>query len=429
MQINVNKPFRHLLFILIPLILLTIFIGVTLFTYSARGQTIPRPDDPQYLRYLPSIINTRASIPPATNQEYVVIGWNDLGMHCYDREYSLMAVLPPYNTLWAQVIQRGNPPKIVTDGVAVEYSFAENTRSDNKTNFWVYAEKLFNTPLPLNIGLKGFGLSGEMTSDSDHFIAEGIPLTEYSDSSLTTPDYLQMSTIVARDALTNEILATSQVVAPVSSEMRCDTCHTEPYPGDFRRNILAKHDEEEEGTNLLAQANSGNPVLCADCHADPALGAPGNPSYPSLSRAMHSAHAEEFPSDPYQQNCYACHPGPNTKCLRDVMSTQFDLTCVDCHVGGMRALAQGNRTPWLDEPRCGNCHDTAHTEEEGTLYRFSKGHGGLYCESCHNSTHAILTSRDAPDNQQSILLQGYAGTIQECSVCHTVQPTAGGPHQ
>ena len=41
---------------------------------------------------------------------YVVIGWNDLGMHCYNHDFQDLAVLPPYNTLWAQVIQRGDPP-------------------------------------------------------------------------------------------------------------------------------------------------------------------------------------------------------------------------------------------------------------------------------------------------------------------------------
>ncbi len=58
---------------------------------------------------------------------YVVLGWNDLGMHCYNRDYRDMAVLPPYNTLWVQVVQRGNPPSIVTSGITVKYSFPGNT--------------------------------------------------------------------------------------------------------------------------------------------------------------------------------------------------------------------------------------------------------------------------------------------------------------
>ncbi|MGZ5207674.1 MAG: hypothetical protein ACXWB0_01510, partial [Sulfuricurvum sp.] len=65
-----------------------------------------------------------------------------------------------------------------------------------------------------------------------------------------------------------------------------------------------------------------------------------------------------------------------------------------------------------------------------SLYRFSKGHGNLQCESCHGSTHAEYPSSHANDNVQSMALQGHTGTIAECSTCHTNVPTnfSGGPH-
>ena len=231
--------------------------------------------------------------------------------------------------------------------------------------------------------------------------------------------------LVAKDANTGEVLAESRVVAPVSSEMRCDVCHDEPYPYDFRMNILLGHDDEED-TNLAQQALDGNPVLCASCHADPALGMPGDPDLPSLSAVMHGQHREAFPGDPDQQDCYACHPGPDTECLRGVMADEYQMTCVDCHEGGMRALGDEDRIPWVDEPRCEDCHDSQYAEEPGVLFRFSKGHGGMYCESCHNSTHAILPSREALDNLQAINLQGHAGTIGDCLICHVTSPTTGG---
>jgi len=30
-------------------------------------------------------------------QLWTVLGWNDLGMHCMDSDYSLFAILPPFN--------------------------------------------------------------------------------------------------------------------------------------------------------------------------------------------------------------------------------------------------------------------------------------------------------------------------------------------
>jgi hypothetical protein len=406
-------------------VLLGTFLGLVCIVFLFGLVGLPRaraqsqvPNAPGTTLYLPLIMGGQSA---QSSKSYVIIGWNDLGMHCYDRDYSTLTVLPPYNNLFSQVIKRGDPPQLVTSGVTVSYSFPNNTYSAGKTNFWDYVPKIFGATLSLNVGLTGKGLAGSMDATGNHFVAEGVPVTEFSDSAPTTPDYFQLARMIVKD-LSGKNLAQSDVVAPVSSEMRCDVCHNSPSPTNFRMNILQKHDNEE-GTHLASQATSGNPVLCSSCHADPALGMAGKPGLPSLSAAMHGKHAEET------NNCYACHPGPNTQCLRDVMSTQFGMTCTDCHQGGMQALANENRTPWVDEPRCANCHDAKHAENPGKLFKQSTGHGGLYCEACHNSTHAILTSREAKDNLQSIALQGFAGTISKCTVCHLTTPSSGGPHK
>jgi hypothetical protein len=53
---------------------------------------------------------------PAASTDYVVLAWNDLGMHCLHPTYDQAVVLPPYNTIWAQVVKRGNPPQIIRGG-------------------------------------------------------------------------------------------------------------------------------------------------------------------------------------------------------------------------------------------------------------------------------------------------------------------------
>ena len=132
--------------------------------------------------------------------EYIVVGWNDLGMHCYNPDFQDLAVLPPYNTLWAQVVQRGDPPVIVTEGISVTYSFPENTYSVGKSNFWDYDELIFGVDLPPNVGLTGKGLAGEMDAMVDYFIADGIPLTEFNDGDHTTRVPYQLAEIVVHDA-------------------------------------------------------------------------------------------------------------------------------------------------------------------------------------------------------------------------------------
>ena len=185
------------------------------------------------------------------------------------------------------------------------------------------------------------------------------------------------------------------------------------------------------------------------------------------------------------QACYTCHPGRNTKCLRGAMTET--VNCQNCHgdmkaVGGMSALKAGGsidgandgkpRRPWMDLPRCQSCHtgdavnylkldpslmasdglrtivafdpaDAAASprlasnkrfaENSNSLFRFSKGHGGIACEGCHNSTHAIWSNPvDAHnDNVAAKELQGHTGTVAECSTCHapgSLALTLNGPH-
>lgn len=382
--------------------------------------------------FLPAYIKTsKKPLPPGPiNKNYTLIAWNDLGMHCMDPSYEDFSVLPPYNTLRAQVIHRGDLPSIVTEGITVHYRILDNTTSADKTNFWQYAQALFGltAPLPENIGLKGFGLSGQMDQAEDYFIAEGIPLTEYRDNNLESPYPYQMAELVAKNS-SGQIVASTQTVAPVSTEMHCDYCHADNGSGNsniatgvVKQNILTLHDQLN-GTSLM----DNRPVLCASCHSSNALGTAGAPGIPNLSLAIHGKHSAAGIDDGTMDGtCYACHPGPKTKCLRDVMS-QAGFDCYDCH-GNLAAVANPVRRPWLDEPRCTKCHAPKFGENTDTLYRLSKGHQGIFCEACHGSPHAITPTVEANDNVQAILLQGHAGMIDTCTVCHLTKPTFGGPH-
>jgi len=130
------------------------------------------------------------------------------------------------------------------------------------------------------------------------------------------------------------------------------------------------------------------------------------------------------------------------------------LQCQSCHGPMSKAGAEG-RIGWLDLPSCQNCHyrsdetenyvkDTSVFDSSGNfrqstsifstgnnLYKMSSEHGGVQCEACHGSTHCEYPTSEANDNVQSILLQGYQGTVTECSVCHLQRlpiTKKGGPH-
>jgi len=251
-------------------------------------------------------------------------------------------------------------------------------------------------------------------------------------------------------------LAETVAVIPVSWEISCNYCHDTPGIS-VATDILRKHDEMHN-TALEFQ----KPVLCAGCHADPALGTTGVPGVSTFSHAMHGSHALRMTVEEVEKAsekfidalegldpeialplmeeraivqtaaiatmktnaCYSCHPGTNTECQRDLHLPK-GITCVDCH-GGMGAVADESRTPWINEPTCAGCHTKMNPdfdyEEPGKLFKDSRGHGNIECATCHGSPHAMGPATTDEDNLQAILWQGAAGPISKCTVCHTKQP-------
>ena len=455
---------------------------------------------------------------------FKLTGWNDLGMHCDDgQDYSVFAVLPPYNTIHAHLMDSAGKLVIDPAGYTVTYQAINdpltntmNTTSAPKTNFWQYAAALGFGALANDVGLKGFAMPGagntpqgmKFSVTDNTWLAEGIPMTNYADAA-TAPyptNYFPMMRLVAKNQ-GGTVLATTDIVLPISDEMTCGACHASntgttgarPSNGwvnngnlarDVKLNILRKHDDRFGTTSLFQAASAARgysasgleaqsairPFLCASCHGSNALSLAGYPAVPPLTTSMHGLHStvtlpgtsQTMESTTTREACYLCHPGPQTQCVRGAMGTLKTSTganaveCQSCH-GPMSAMAVPTRQGWLNEPACQGCHTGTATSNSGqivytsvftsgttarvaadqtfatnantpatglSMYRFSKGHGGLQCEACHGSTHAEFPTPTANDNVQSITLQGHVGTLAECAACHGSVPTTvtGGPH-
>jgi hypothetical protein len=355
---------------------------------------------------------------PALGDDYVVFSWNDLGMHCLNPTYDQAVILPPYNTVWAQVVRRGNPPVVVTEGLTVEYRMVDNTWSYGKADphggafsqFWDNAPALFGASLAQDTGLNledpGIhnGLSGTMVAKGDHFQVNGIPVVPVNDAGLWSP--YQVIEVTVRSA--GVMVARTRATVPTSDEIDCAKCHGDrPF-----EDILAKHDAMH-GTALAAAA----PVLCANgtCHGSPALGQSGPGSGGYLSAAIHGAHADRNAA------CLDCHPGATTACNRSLAHTAPDGDCTACHgtLDDVASSIDGGRVPWASEPRCVTCHPgVAEVDTQDTLYRNAAGHGGMGCPACHGSPHAMIPSREGSDQYQSRQYQNSDRTIGSCGVCH-----------
>lgn len=371
-----------------------------------------------------------------TSGDYVVLAWNDLGMHCLNPTYDQLIILPPYNTLWAQVIQRGNPPRIVTNQVTVSYAIINNTTSLGKLSygdFWnpeVLALFPIDSPPPdkgLNLHDPTIhnGLSGTMQQVGDHFQADGIPVTPVDDDGIKDP--YQVARITVKD-LSGNTLVQTQAMVPTSDEINCRRCHAPigSITGAFI-DILRTHDSSHATT-----LETDVPILCASCHGSPVLGSDpldrGSAGL-YLSQAIHGFHSGRTAPGGGAIACYDCHPGVSTQCNRSLAHTSADGNCITCHgtMDQMSADIAATKIPWVNEPECISCHaGVAEVNTGATLYRNAAGHGGIYCAGCHQSPHAMVPSRESADNYQAQQYQNASVTIASCAACHGSSKPEGG---
>ena len=342
------------------------------------------------------------------DKNFQVFAFNDLGMHCYDRDFSVFSLLPPFNVIHAQVILKGVKPKLL-DSRAANLLYAGtpdaagsiNTTSGfipgapmPKTNFWDYSEKLFGVNPAMDVGILGAKMPnaangpqplGGFDSLYRWFSATGIPITNIDDQGRINS--FPLMRIQAFDSSRQPRLRSSvDIVLPVSSEMNCAACHetdafvgsnpgsasdasppprlTSLSPGDFsinpdakirfRENVLILHDALS-GTGLVAQYQAGTPILCAQCHYSKALDLAGNDKptgdqvgHLYLSRAIHKHHGTAWPT-----------PG---------MDTPYTVPI-----------------PGDGVARCYYCHPGNDTQ----CLRSVMAVNGMQCQSCHGDLLAV----------------------------------------
>lgn len=413
-----------------------------------------------------------------------LLGWNNLGMHCMDSDYSVFSILPPYNTIEAQLIVNG---RLVTNGsgytvtyeAVADPSGSFNSTAMGKGNYYQYAQSLYGPVLAPEGGLVGWSMPGLSNVPQSMFFeitnhpaagvattvnwwrAEGIPISPYDDAHQKNPYPLML--LVARNAA-DQIIATNQVVLPVSDEMDCRACHAsgssaaaKPAAGwvwdglperDFRLNILRRHDEhqfaEHPALYTAALAARGfnpqglyrgvvaddKPVLCAVCHASEALGMPSYGTIPPLTASVHSFHAQvqdpvlntTLDSSANRDACYRCHPGSTTRCLRGAMGGaiaadgSMEMQCQSCH-GNMSTVGAPDRVGWFMEPNCASCHTGTATHNNGQIRYasvFTDTNGSV--RTPVDATFSTRSNTPAPGISLYRFSTGHGGL--QCEACH-----------
>jgi hypothetical protein len=432
----------------------------------------------------PNLPVSTASVP---SYSYRVFAMNRRGMSFPDNDFSVSAIFPPANFIVAQVVATSSDPAVMPkllDNSQVELRYVAvandngsiTTTSIGKTNFWTYADKLYDFYVAGSFlakpdqgvhGLKtepqwmpGKGNSHQAFTRFDQatatFTAPYVPITPIDDQG--NKNHFPLFRIEAVDKVTNKVLASTVVPLPVADPMRCELCHATggvaadaatsqrfgglswsgnpDAPNNGKENIAILH-SLVAGIDLTMR----KPYLCAECHysaiADPdGVGPQGdyqirrNP----LSVSIHAWHSlgrdRRLPVDGSQPllpeageaSCKICHGGEQPY-TRGPMHQQ-GMVCQDCH-GGLMAMgksplvgASQSRKPFADEPRCESCHtgdNVSHLGQELVLHT-------AYEKGDPYATPRVAVNRRFADSPGTLYRNSLGHGGMTCISCH------GSPH-
>lgn len=392
---------------------------------------------------------------------YRVIANNDLGMHCACPTFQGFLLLPPFNTIRAQVIQYGgDKPIMVTSGITVNYSFAEENSTtlpqDSYFASWITnAPKLFPGFQPIKngkvMGIAGKALEDTMDYDSTSmsWVAPGIPIYPVTTGN-TSKDvmvdplggpnrdpFLTANIVVKNTA--GQTIATTTTVAPVAFG-GCCSCHLKlagdnGYPatpaGSFAY-LGVLHSQNSSGINIAMIDPDGDgvggPVRCSWCHWDPAMGESAAPGWPtgtkllkganftlkksvySFSDVLHRFHTQDqkvltqYDAN-IAKNCYDCHPGNGVNCYRGAHKGKTAIWCTDCHGD----LNQRVATNQLKQPWQQSTLPTCYAPSAGISSSFP----------CHSSnTYQTNVTWDPKLFGKFINARGHYTSVLLCQTCH-----------
>jgi hypothetical protein len=377
-----------------------------------------------------------------TSTSYKVVAWNDLGMHCACPTFAGFLLLPPFNTVRAQVLKYGtNDPVLITPSnvgtMSVSYAMVEDTdanlQADPYFSQWVtYSPKLFPGFVPVVggkiQGLAGNGLTGTMSYDSNllDWKAVGIPAYPITTGNgtkdiMTDPlggpnrDPFVTTNVYLKDS-TGKVLAQTSTVVPVAFG-GCCSCHltlaaANGYPatpsGSFA--YLGKMHGQNASKidfNYLDPTGDGTsgPIRCSWCHWDPAMGETAAPGL-----------ANVWPN-------YVLMAGA-TFTKADVKVSQYSFSDVLHRFHSQDALVLSQ----YDANVATNCYD-CHPGNNVNCYRGShKVKTAIWCVDCHGNLNQRVAAGQLAQPWLASTLPSCtspAAGISSAFACHATSVVGG----
>ena len=215
------------------------------------------------------------------------------------------------------------------------------------------------------------------------------------------------------------------------------TADAQGNPLPMEQNCLRCHAGHREPLYRDRHVAAG--TTCSDCHGDMlAVGAATDKPKPGPEGFAQRV-------DWYDQpDCGSCHTGNGNQgkdggdgyFSAGVLKRAFDSNDLSAmsRTPESKRFAVGERPPaevfyqnWLDANW--STRNTILTLTK-PLYREGRDtHGNVACGACHGGAHEVWPNRDpkANDNVTALQLQGHAGPVLECKVCHSADAFADYP--
>ncbi len=392
-----------------------------------------------------------------SERDVIVMASNDLGMHCACPGTEKMLLLPPFNTLRAQVIERGGKsPVILADSndIRVEYDVIENydmfndyknhdnPGTDLSTDFyfstWMDMQPRYGLGSPRrddpedpNFGaIQGVGgamLAGEMHAEPEGWWEIiGVPAFPDAHNS-TSPEYIMVdplggpnrnpyltAEVEVFEQSSNILLASTTTTVPVSFGGCCG-CHLDltadngmdPNP-DNSFNLMGTLHERDSGINFAVLDPDGDgvtgPVRCSVCHWDPAMGEryPGEATHPG--GVVDPDTGEQLPPGGYEDPDNAGQYLPKS---------QFTFSDVlhRWHVENTQVLSYN---PDLATD-CYECHPSNNVmcyRGHHTKKTTGTDNHDVWCTDCHGDLHERVAENQLDQPWQE-------STLPRCQDCHS----------
>jgi hypothetical protein len=260
------------------------------------------------------------------NSNFRVLAINDLGMHCGDLDTRISSILPPFQVLLGQVIQRGETPTLNPAGVNLEYSAATNPNdpilgqpgaqrglkddgSTYKTNFWdAIAGGAYDPFYPGGLGITPLATGGfpvtadiglpvpnveELYIGQDGVVDSGdetLAAVQHAMPGLTNPYFINAPQVI-EEHFTDKPFFINFPFGYVAADLNVHEGAGIPFAAydDFGREnayplvrVEAKQGNTTVGTVDTVLPISGE-ASCINCHSDPADVQNSRTSEPTLA--------------------------------------------------------------------------------------------------------------------------------------------------